>query len=61
MSNQAIDTEEARRLDERAERLRAQLRAKPGFLDLLRAAQDAERDGRLLTPEQVRERFEVAD
>ena len=53
--------EYARMLDERAERMRAKLRAKPGFLKLLQKAQKAEKEGRLLTPENIRERFEIAD
>lgn len=53
--------EYAQALDERAERMRALLRAKPGFLEMIKTAQEAEGQGHLLTPEQVRERFEIAD
>ncbi len=61
MAQSEESQEYARQLDERAERMRAQLRAKPGFLQTIRKAQKAEREGRLLTPEQIRERFEIAD
>ncbi|MFN8634030.1 MAG: hypothetical protein U0893_09260 [Chloroflexota bacterium] len=53
--------EQARQLDERAERIRAQLRAQPGFRQMIETAQAAEREGRTLTPEQIHEQFEIAD
>lgn len=61
MAAGAESQEFARRLDERAERLRAELRARPGFQEMIQRAQAAEQQGRTLTPEQIREQFEIAD
>lgn len=52
---------DAARLEDRAERLRAGLRAKPGFLEMIQRSQEAEAQGKFLTMEQIREQFEIAD
>lgn len=53
--------DETEKLEERSERMRAALREQPGFLEMIRRSQQVEREGKVLTLEEIKAQFEIAD
>ena len=58
---QPMESDEQASLEERAERIREAFRRMPGFLDTLRASQEAERTGQFTTPEELRRKYQIED
>jgi hypothetical protein len=54
-------TRKRKRPDERAERIRQAFLERPGFRELVATSEEAERDGRYVTDQEVRRKYQIKD